>query len=118
MPNKMKTKDGTITITKDVIADIAGAATTECYGIVGMASQKIQDGLFQLIGSESMNKGIIVRTKNERITIDLYILVSYGTKISVVAQNIIENVRYKVETLTGVKIEKINVIVQGVRTID
>jgi len=118
MPNKIVSQNGTITISKDVIADIARAATVECYGIVGMATQKFQDSLFQLIGTESVNKGIVVKTKNDSISIDLYILVSYGTKISVVAQNIIENVRYTVERLTGVNIEKINVIVQGVRTID
>ncbi len=118
MPNKIISNNGTITISKEVIADIAGAATVECYGIVGMATQTLQDSLFQLIGSESPNKGIVVKTKDDKISIDLYILVSYGTKISVVAQNIIENVRYKVEKLTGVSIEKINVIVQGVRTID
>ena len=118
MPNKINAENGMITISKDAIRDIAGAATVECYGIVGMAKQTLQDSLFQLIGTESPNKGISVKTKDEQITIDLYILVSYGTKISVVAQNIIENVRYKVEKLTGVNVEKVNVIVQGVRTID
>lgn len=118
MTNKIVVEDGTITITKDVIANIAGAAAVECYGIVGMASHKLQDGLFQLIGNESLNKGIIVRLKENRITIDMYIVVSYGTRISVVAQNIIENVRYQVERTTGIGIEKINVIVQGVKVID
>lgn len=118
MTNRIIAEDGVITISKDVIAHIAGAAAVECYGIVGMANRKLQDGLYQLIGNESLDKGIAVNIKENKIGIDMYIVVSYGTKISVVAQNIIENVRYQVEKATGIEIEKINVIVQGVKVID
>lgn len=118
MPNKIVDKDGTITISKEVIANIAGAATKECYGIVGMASQSFSEELFELIGSDSVSKGIRVTMKDNKIDIELYIVVSYGTKISAVAQNIMDNVRYKVEKLTGMDLDRVNVIVQGVKTID
>jgi len=118
MPNIITNSYGKITISKESIAMIAGAAAVECYGIVGMASQKLQDGLFQLIGLETINRGIVVDVQKNKVSIDMYIVVSYGTRIAVVAQNVIDNVRYQVEQMTGLEIEKINVIVQGVKIID
>ncbi len=118
MPNIIVNEHGTISISKEAIVTIAGAAAVECYGIVGMASQKLQDGLFQLIGQETLHKGIVVRMKENHVVIDMYIVVSYGTRIGVVAQNIIDNVRYQVEKLSGVRIQKVNVIVHGVKVID
>ncbi len=118
MPNTVVNANGTINISRDAIARIAGMAAVECYGIVGMASHKLQDGLFQLIGMDTINKGIVVKTKGNKVTIDMYIVVSYGTNISVIAQNIIDNVRYQVEKVSGIRIEKVNVIVQGVKVFD
>ena len=118
MPNTTTNVLGTITISKEVIASIAGIAAAECYGIVGMANQNIQEGFFQLIGVDSVSKGIAVNLADNKVSIDIHIVVGYGTNINTVSNNIIENVRYRVEKLTGINIEKINIIVQGVALID
>ncbi|NLC77424.1 MAG: Asp23/Gls24 family envelope stress response protein [Clostridia bacterium] len=109
---------GKIIVADQVITTIAGYAALECYGLVGMASQKISDGIGQLLGRESLSKGVSVQSQGDRVFIDVYVIVSYGTKISQVAQNAMEKVRYAVEQKTGIKVAEVNVIVQGVRVID
>ena len=49
---------------------------------------------------------------------NVHVIVSYGVSISAVADNLIDNVKYKVEEFTGLEIEKINIYVEGVRVID
>lgn len=109
-----KNEQGKVSIADQVIATIAGRAALESYGLVGMASQKLQDGIGQLLGMDSLGKGIVVQSKDELI-IDVYVIVGYGTKISQIAQNVMEQVRYAVEQATGQTVSNVNVIVQGVR---
>ncbi|WP_227766910.1 Asp23/Gls24 family envelope stress response protein [Zhaonella formicivorans] len=118
MANTLETQYGKVSISKEVIATLAGYAAAECYGLVGMASQKLQDGLFELLGREATGKGIQVNIVDNRVSIDVYIVVGYGTKINEVAHNVMEKVHYTVQRLTGIPIEKVNIIVQGVKVID
>ncbi|HOE57164.1 MAG TPA: Asp23/Gls24 family envelope stress response protein [Bacillota bacterium] len=109
------TQYGEVNISDDVLATISGLAATECYGLVGMASKNAKDGLVELLKRENLAKGVRVTTEGEQINIDLYIVVEFGTKISTVADNIISKVKYTVENLTGLKVRKVNINVQGVR---
>ena len=106
---------GEIVITDEVIATLAGISAIECYGIVGMASKRATDGLVELLGRENLSRGVKVHTKDDQITIDLYVIVEYGISIAAVAKNIIETVKYNVENFTGMSVNKINVMVEGVR---
>ena len=113
-----KNERGIIEIGEQVVAVIAGMATIDSYGIVGMSSMhQIKDGLSGLLKKENLSKGIEVYTKDEKVYIDLHIVVSYGVKISEVAQNVQEKVKYVIETQIGVKVEEVNVIVQGVKVL-
>lgn len=120
VPNfKVNTGLGNLVIDKDVIAKYAGASAIECFGIVGMASVSLKDGLVTKLKKDSLKHGVGVSVSMEnRITIDLHIIVSYGVSISAVAENLISNVKYKVEEFAGLSVEKINVLVEGVRAID
>ncbi len=115
MPAKTNTDLGTISIDDNVIATIAGVSAMESYGIVGMASKNATDGLFELLKWDSLTKGIKVYSKDNILAIDLHVILEYGVKISVVADNIIERVKFNVEKLTGQKVNQINVFVQGIR---
>ncbi len=117
MPEVTENKSGKITVSKDVIAQMAGFAASECYGVVGMASQKLQDGIYVLLRRENTNKGVIINFIENKVNVDIYIVVSYGVKITEVAQNIIDKVRYILEKHAGIPIEHVNVIVQGVKVI-
>lgn len=115
MAARYTTQYGEVNISEDVLSTIAGLATTECYGLVGMASKNAKDGLVELLKRDNLAKGVKVTAEGEEILIDLFIIVEFGTKISTVADNIISKVKYTVENLTGLKVKKVNINVQGVR---
>lgn len=106
---------GDIIIDDQALATLAGLAAMECYGVVGMASRNTTQGIFELLKREQLTKGIKVTTVDDKINIDLYIVLQYGVKISVVADNIISRIKYSVETFSGVSVENVNIFVQGVR---
>lgn len=116
MSIELNTKDGQVTITNDVIATIAGGTAVECYGIVGMASKsQIRDGIAEILRKENYSKGIVVRQEDDKLHIDMYIIVSYGTKISEVANNVQSQVKYALNQSLGLSIDSVNIYIQGVR---
>lgn len=116
MSIEVKNEFGKIDITNDVIAQVAGEATIECYGIVGMASRhQIRDGLTEILRKENFSRGIVVRNIGEETHIDMYVIVSYGTKISEVAYQVQSRVKYTLKKTIGMTVESVNIFVQGVR---
>lgn len=115
MAAKLENEIGVITIENEVIARIAGYAAMDCYGIVGMAAKNVKDDLVQLLKLESLTKGIQIIVDENKISLDFHIIVEYGTNISAIAENIISTVKYKVEEFAGLKVEKVNIFVEGVR---
>ena len=110
---------GSIVIDNDVIAQMAGAVAMECFGIVGMANVNVADGLAKLLKGDNMTKGInVTLSPGNRLTIDFHVIISYGVSIMAVTDNLIDNVKYKLEDFTGLEVEKVNVFVEGVRVID
>ena len=118
MQGKISNQLGEIQIGPEVIALYAGTTAVECFGIVGMAAVSMKDGLVKLLKKESLTHGINVQIKDNRISVDFHVIVSYGVSISAVCDNLIESVKYKLEEFTGMEVEKINVYVEGVRVID
>lgn len=107
---------GKIDITNDVIAQVVGEATIECYGIVGMASRhQIRDGLTDILRKENYSRGVIVRNIGEETHIDMYVIIGYGTKISEVAYQVQSKVKYTLKKTVGLTIKSVNIFVQGVR---
>lgn len=106
---------GSINFSEEVLANIAGVSTMECYGVVGMASRRATDGLVELLKRENLSKGVKVTCENDELIVELFIIVEYGTRISVIADNIIQKVKYTLENFTGLRVNKIIVNVQGVR---
>ena len=116
--SSMNTHMGSITIDKEVISQYAGSVAMECFGIVGMAGVNMKDGLVKLLKMDSMTRGIVVSMVNNKLVLDFHVIVAYGVSILAVSENLISNVKYKVEEFTGIEIEKINIFVEGVRVID
>ena len=114
----MNTHLGNIYIDNEVIAQYAGSVAVECFGIVGMAGVSMKDGLVKLLKKESLTRGITVTLSQNKLVLDFHVIVAYGISIRTVADNLIENVKYKVEEFTGIEIAKINIYVDGVRVID
>ena len=118
MKGSMSTDLGIITIDPEVIAKYAGSVAVECFGIVGMATVSMKDGLVRLLKKDSLKNGIQVTVEDNKISLDFHVIVAYGVSISAVADNLINNVKYKVEEFTGMEIHEINIYVEGVRAID
>ncbi|MCY7779423.1 Asp23/Gls24 family envelope stress response protein [Bacillus haynesii] len=116
MSIEFRTNYGQIDISNEVVAMVAGGAAIDCYGIVGMASKnQIKDGLTEILRKENFARGVIVRQEEDRIHIDMYIIVSYGTKISEVAHNVQTKVKYTLDHTVGLAVDSVNIYVQGVR---
>jgi uncharacterized alkaline shock family protein YloU len=109
---KIKNKRGTINISGNVFTILTGDAATKCFGVKGMALRSVSDGIVYLLRRESMGKGVhVIRNEDGTISIDLHIAVDRGVNIPVVCDSIIDEVRYKVSSSTGVEINRINVFV-------
>ncbi len=119
MKIELNTEHGGVVIESDVIAQYAGLCAVECFGIVGMATVNMKDGIVKLLRGDSISKGVNVTvSENNNFTIDFHIIVAYGVSISTVAENLMSTVSYKVEEFTGMQVANINVYVEGVRVID
>ena len=118
MKGRIITDIGQVSVDTDVIAKYAGMAAVECFGVVGMAGINMRDGLVKLLKLDSMTRGINVMVRNNKLVINFHIIVAYGVSILAVSNNLISNVKYKVEEFTGIEIENINFFVEGVKVID
>ncbi len=118
MKGHMSTSMGNIIVDPEVIAQYAGSEAMECFGIVGMAAVSMKDGLVKLLKKESITRGINVTVVDNKLRLDFHVIVAYGVSILAVADNLMSNVKYKVEEFTGLEIEKMNIYVEGVRVID
>ncbi len=105
---------GTIAYSEDVIAIISGLAASEIEGVAGM-SGGLKSGIGELLGRKDLAKGIKANINNNDATIDVNIIVHYGTIISDVAVEIQKSVKRAVEGMTGLKVVGVNVNVQGVQ---
>jgi uncharacterized alkaline shock family protein YloU len=116
MAIELNTEYGNIYVTEEVIAVLAGSAALECYGLVGMASRnQLRDGFTEMLGRNNWSKGVEVHRNGQGVpAIDLYIIVSYGTKISAVAHNVQKKVKYILNDVVGLQVEAVNIYVQGV----
>jgi len=112
----LSNEHGKIEIDDQVIAAIAGSAALDCYGLVGMASRsQLRDGIAEMLGRENLSRGVQIRREGDELHLDLYVIVSYGVRISEVAHNIRQKVKYVLEEIAGLKVDYINIFVQGVR---
>ena len=106
---------GRIEVFPSAVAAIAGHAALRCYGISGMAARGLRDGFAELLRREHVDKGVDVVGVEDGLVIDVYVIVQYGIRISEVAHNLQETVKFEVERSVNVPVLKVNVNVQGVR---
>ena len=115
--SKLDDTRGRIDVSKAAVATIANQAVNQCYGVVGMANKNIVNGISNLLSRES-RRGIEVAIDEEAISIDVYVVVEYGTRIRVVAESIQNTVKFHVEKAIGIPVRAVNVYVHGLRLSD
>lgn len=115
MSVKTESVYGSVVISDDVIGKIAGIEATHCIGVVGMAFKSKADEFASLLKKDAVNKGVKVTVNNRAISLELHIIAEYGVNLTAICNNIIENVKYAVETMTGYEIDKVIINVESVR---
>lgn len=108
---------GEITVEKGVVETIAGLAALDCYGLVGMVPHNIQSGISNILGLESIRKGVEVANSSNGLIVDVHVIVGYGIKISEVATNVMQKVIYVLEKSAGIPVAGVNVNIKGVKVI-
>ena len=108
-------KWGRVEVFPSAVAAIAGHAALGCYGIAGMAARGLRDGFAELLHRESVDRGVEVAEIEGGLVIDVYVVIQYGIRITEVAHNLQEAVKFAVERSVNVPVLEVNVNVQGVR---
>lgn len=111
-----ETRLGKITISEAYLSKLIGHEVTSCFGVVGMvpsnSKQKII-GRFQK--NEPIDTGVKVTGNNDKITVEIHIVVTYGMNINAIAMSITEKVKYKVKDSTGITVERVTVKIDGIK---
>lgn len=108
---------GVIDISHDYFVTLVGNAVVSSFGVAAMANSSASQSLIERITRrDPVDKGIRVRVKNQKLVIDLHIIVTYGTNISAIVKSIMHNVRFTVEEKTGFNVARVNVFVDGMKT--
>ncbi len=108
---------GQIEVSPVAIASIAHEAVLTCYGVVGTATKDLATGIANVLSRDS-KRGIVVHIDNERIVIDVYVIIEYGTRIASVARSVMNVVKFSVERALGLPVAEVNVHVEGLRVSD
>jgi uncharacterized alkaline shock family protein YloU len=106
---------GRIEVFPSAVGAIAAHASLGCYGIAGMAARGLRDGFAELLRRENVDRGVEVVEIEGGLGIDVFVIVQYGIRISEVAHNLQQTVKFEVERAVNVPVVQVNVNVQGVR---
>lgn len=103
-----------LNISEDVIGIIAGLAASEVEGIAGMTLGFV-DGINQILGgNKKYSKGVKITLDGKKVTIDLFVNVTYGVRIPDIAWAAQNAVKSAVENMTGLEVVAVNINVQGI----
>lgn len=108
---------GVIDISHDYFVNLVGNAATSCFGVAAMSHASAKQSLREKFNKQNTaEKGIRVRVKNQKLVIDIHIIVTYGTNISAIVKSIMHKVRFTIEEKTGFDVGRVNVFIDGMRT--
>ena len=106
---------GTLRVSNDCIADVAGYAALECYGVVGMAEIDEQAGVARLLPSHRLRKGIDVAAVDHRVVVDLHVIVEQGVNMSSVVGNLTSSVKFLLKQIAELDDVDVRVHIEGLR---
>ena len=109
---------GGLSVANGVIADLAGYAALESYGVVGMTAPTLTAGIAKLLPSNRLRRGVTVQMHDDEVQVDLYIVVEHGTNLAEVSRMLAENVRFALEDCAQVPVADVEVHVQGIKVRD
>ncbi len=104
---------GKIEVLPNAIHSIAMQATSECYGVVGLAAPRLHNGQAVLLPPAQSNQGVQIRVVNQQIIVEVYVALEYGLRMSEIAHNIMSSVKFSIEKMLGVPVAQVNINIQG-----
>jgi uncharacterized alkaline shock family protein YloU len=109
---------GLVEISDQAIIAVIHDAVLSCYGIVDMAPRSFRSAIGKRLGISSSVRGIGIAIDGDKLTIDLSVVVQYGTPIFTVATNVMQTVKFRVEEILGMHVDRVNINVDGLRVGD
>lgn len=109
---------GQVEISDQAIIAVIHDAVLSCYGIVDMAPRSLRSAIGKRLGIASSDRGIGIAIDGDTLTIDLSVVVQYGTPIFTVATNVMQTVKFRVEEILGMRVDRVNISVDGLRVGD
>jgi uncharacterized alkaline shock family protein YloU len=106
-------ENGSIQISNEVIATIAGTAAMEVEGVVGMSSN-LAGGISELLGKKNPGKGVKVEIRDKEVTVEMHLTLEYGAKLNDVGLKVQEETKRAIETMTDLKVKEVNVHIEGI----
>lgn len=106
---------GELHVSNDVLADIVGNAAMECYGVVGTAAPNAADGIVKMLPASKLRRGVVVKSVDGKVRVELDVIIEYGTNIQAVSQNLVDQVTFALDEYTRIPIEEVEVRVRDVR---
>ena len=104
---------GEVKIADEVVAIIAGLATTEVEGVSSMAGN-ITNEIVSRLGMKNLSKGILVEVFEDEVKVDVAINISYGYSIPEVSAKVQDKVKSTIESMTGLEVAIVNVRIASV----
>ena len=114
MKQKQITRYGSIEIEQKVIEDLARKAAGQCYGVLGIVDAGAKDTVMQKLKRETVTGGVQARQGVKGLILDVYVSLQYGVRTAAVAQNIMETVKYQIESTLELPVEEVNVFIQSI----
>ncbi len=106
---------GNLHVSNDVLLDIVGNAAMECYGVVGMTAPNAADGIAKILPASRLRRGVTIKSLEDGLRVDLYVIIEYGTNIQTVSRNLIDQVTFALQDQAGVPVSAVEVHVQDVK---
>jgi len=106
---------GKISIADDVVATIAGTAAMEIDGVAFMPSRKIS-GIAEGLGKKNFGKGVKIEVNENSVAAELHLVIKSGYKIPETSIKVQERVKAALETMTGLEVSEVNVVISGLAT--
>lgn len=104
---------GSINISEEVIAIIAGSAALDVEGVAGLYSSPGRD-IVELLGKKSLAKGVKIHMEDRTITADIYVMATMSCNVKEVGQAVQAAVSTAVESTTGLNVAAVNVHICGI----
>lgn len=111
---QIETSRGNIYYSEELIKNIVAMSAMECSGVVGMANRNVKEGIGEIL-KNNINNGVKINFVDKKLNIDVFVIVKYGVKVAVIANDVIQKIKYSIENYAGIVVNSITVNIQGIR---